>query len=503
MKKTFIVIAVVSVLLTVFAACVNEQYPQPDDISAVPEGMITVDEAKIYFFRHSDGSVSALNRDRLYLQNAFFAASGGDTAGVLTKTFATSSRSGLPLWEEAVVIVNPKYSTLRVPLSENVSGISRIGFGDDKNRIEYREARTRSSLIVQMLHEDGRIRQYVETVIRSDRSLTGDSYVLITDVAGEFLWCDRWKNGKRTDMALVGSSLPSSASADSQKLLLYGISLRSIWDTNELGEVGVPARPCPSCRHDPCTCCYRCGHDPCVCCTKCNQYPCECLVCPYCGSKFCDGKQCQAPPDKPDPGDPGGSGSDRPESPGFPLVNMKMDTATQKKLNKLLKKIHEDCMGQKLLAALNYNFNRELTIKYNPDSMVTTRVNGVYTQSTHTITIGTESLSTFTEELFHAYQGYDPAKPYTTDAKLNYEVEAKVAAAQIKRRASKGAPTNTVEDALDKMFLDYGAAPSVTQYTRIVYILRKIGYKTQEYPENPAYRSIDALKSLSADCNHD
>lgn len=184
MKKTFIVIAVVSVLLTVFAACVNEQYPQPDDISAVPEGMITVDEAKIYFFRHSDGSVSALNRDRLYLQNAFFAASGGDTAGVLTKTFATSSRSGLPLWEEAVVIVNPKYSTLRVPLSENVSGISRIGFGDDKNRIEYREARTRSSLIVQMLHEDGRIRQYVETVIRSDRSLTGDSYVLITDVAG-------------------------------------------------------------------------------------------------------------------------------------------------------------------------------------------------------------------------------------------------------------------------------------------------------------------------------
>ena len=169
---------------------------------------------------------------------------------------------GLPLWEEAVVIVNPKYSTLRVPLSENVSGISRIGFGDDKNRIEYREARTRSSLIVQMLHEDGRIRQYVETVIRSDRSLTGDSYVLITDVAGEFLWCDRWKNGKRTDMALVGSSLPSSASADSQKLLLYGISLRSIWDTNELGEVGVPARPCPSCRHDPCTCCYRCGHDP-------------------------------------------------------------------------------------------------------------------------------------------------------------------------------------------------------------------------------------------------
>ena len=160
-------------------------------------------------------------------------------------------------------------------------------------------------------------------------------------------------------------------------------------------------------------------------------------------------------------------------------------------------------MGQKLLAALNYNFNRELTIKYNPDIMVTARVNGVYTQSTHTITIGTESLSTFTEELFHAYQGYDPAKPYTTDAKLNYEVEAKVAAAQIKRRASKGAPTNTVEDALDKMFLDYGAAPSVTQYTRIVYILRKIGYKTQEYPENPAYRSIDALKSLSADCNHD
>lgn len=503
MKKTFIVIAVVSVLLTVFAACVNEQYPQPDDISAVPEGMITVDEAKIYFFRHSDGSVSALNRDRLYLQNAFFAASGGDTAGVLTKTFATSSRSGLPLWEEAVVIVNPKYSTLRVPLSENVSGISRIGFGDDKNRIEYREARTRSSLIVQMLHEDGRIRQYVETVIRSDRSLTGDSYVLITDVAGEFLWCDRWKNGKRTDMALVGSSLPSSASADNQKLLLYGISLRSIWDTNELGEVGVPARPCPSCRHDPCTCCYRCGHDPCVCCTKCNQYPCECLVCPYCGSKFCDGKQCQAPPDKPDPGDPGGSGSDRPESPGFPLVNMKMDTATQKKLNKLLKKIHEDCMGQKLLAALNYNFNRELTIKYDPDIMVTARVNGVYTQSTHTITIGTESLSTFTEELFHAYQGYDPAKPYTTDAKLNYEVEAKVAVAQIKRRAGEFAKGGSLEREYDEMFLSYAKAPSATQYTQIVYILRKIGYKTQEYPESPAYRNIDALKSLSVDCKHD
>lgn len=68
MKKTFIVIAVVSVLLTVFAACVKEQYPQPDDISAGTGGHDTVDEAKIYFFRHSDGSVSALNRDRLYLQ---------------------------------------------------------------------------------------------------------------------------------------------------------------------------------------------------------------------------------------------------------------------------------------------------------------------------------------------------------------------------------------------------------------------------------------------------
>ena len=304
-------------------------------------------------------------------------------------------------------------------------------------------------------------------------------------------------------MALVGSSLPSSASADSQKLLLYGISLRSIWDTNELEGGGVTARPCPSCRHDPCTCCYRCRHDPCVCCTTCNKYPCECLVCPYCGSKFCDGKQCQAPPDKPDPGDPGGSGSDRPESPGFPLVNMKMDTATQKKLNKLLKKIHEDCMGQKLLAALNYNFNRELTIKYNPDIMVTARVNGVYTQSTHTITIGTESLSTFTEELFHAYQGYDPAKPYTTDAKLNYEVEAKVAATQIKQRAGEFAKGGSLEREYEKMFLSYARTPSATQYTHIVYILRKIGYKTQEYPENSAYRSIDALKSLSVDCNHD
>ena len=209
------------------------------------------------------------------------------------------------------------------------------------------------------------------------------------------------------------------------------------------------------------------------------------------------------PPDKPDPGDPGGSGSDRPESPGFPLVNMKMDTATQKKLNKLLRKIHEDCMGQRLLAALNYNFNRELTIKYNSDIMVTARVNGVYTQSTHTITIGTESLSTFTEELFHAYQGYDPAKPYTTDAKLNYEVEAKVAATQIKRRAGLKNTNGNLDEAMDNMFWDYGQAPSPVQYTHIVYILRKIGYKTQEYPESPAYRNIDALKSLSVDCKHD
>lgn len=182
---------------------------------------------------------------------------------------------------------------------------------------------------------------------------------------------------------------------------------------------------------------------------------------------------------------------------------MKMDTATQKKLNKLLKKIHEDCMGQKLLAALNYNFNRELTIKYNPDIMVTARVNGVYTQSTHTITIGTESLSTFTEELFHAYQGYDPAKSYTTDAKLNYEVEAKIAATQIMQRSGQAIFQNDVDEALSEMFLSYAKAPSAAQYTRIVYILRKIGYKTQEYPENSAYRSIDALKSLSVDCNHD
>lgn len=53
------------------------------------------------------------------------------------------------------------------------------------------------------------------------------------------------------------------------------------------------------------------------------------------------------------------------------------------------------------------------------------------------------------------------------------------------------------------MFLSYAKAPSATQYTQIVYILRKIGYKTQEYPESPAYRNIDALKSLSVDCKHD
>ena len=182
---------------------------------------------------------------------------------------------------------------------------------------------------------------------------------------------------------------------------------------------------------------------------------------------------------------------------------MKMDTATQKKLNKLLKKIHEDCMGQKLLAALNYNFNKELTIKYNSDIMVTAGANGVYNQATHTITIGTESLSTFTEELFHAYQGYDPAKPYTTDAKLNYEVEAKVAAVQIKRRAGQIDGQSDIDKAMDVMFLDYVKIPSASQYTHIVYILRKIGYKTQEYPESPAYRNIDALKSLSVDCIHD
>ena len=160
-------------------------------------------------------------------------------------------------------------------------------------------------------------------------------------------------------------------------------------------------------------------------------------------------------------------------------------------------------MGQGLLAALNYNFNRELTIKYNPDIMVTARVNGVYTQSTHTITIGTESLSTFTEELFHAYQGYDPAKPYTTDSKINYEVEAKVEATQIKRRAGLKNTNGNLDEAMDNMFWDYGQAPSPVQYTHIVYILRKIGYKTQEYPESPAYRNIDALKSLSVDCKHD
>ncbi|MFQ8804969.1 MAG: hypothetical protein ACLR8Y_07610 [Alistipes indistinctus] len=207
------------------------------------------------------------------------------------------------------------------------------------------------------------------------------------------------------------------------------------------------------------------------------------MVCPYCGSKFCDGKQCQAPPDKPDPGDPGGSGSDRPESPGFPLVNMKMDTATQKKLNKLLKKIHEDCMGQKLLAALNYNFNRELTIKYNPDIMVTARVNGVYTQSTHTITIGTNPASTFTEELSTPIR-VRSAKPYTTDAKLNYEVEAKVAAAQIKRRAGQVEIQSNVDKAMDIMFLDYVETPSTTIHPYRLYFA-KLATKHRNIPKVP------------------
>ena len=162
-----------------------------------------------------------------------------------------------------------------------------------------------------------------------------------------------------------------------------------------------------------------------------------------------------------------------------------MDTATQKKLNKLLKKIHEDCMGQKLLAALNYNFNKELTIKYNPDIMVTARVNGVYTQSTHTITIGTESLSTFTEELFHAYQGYDPAKPYTTDAKLNYEVEAKVAATQIKRRAGLKNTNGNLDEAMDNMFWDYGQAPSQYNIPISFIFYAKLATKHRNIPKTP------------------
>ena len=82
-------------------------------------------------------------------------------------------------------------------------------------------------------------------------------------------------------------------------------------------------------------------------------------------------------------------------------------------------------------------------------------------------------------------------------------MEAKVAATQIKQRAGEFAKGGSLEREYDEMFLSYAKAPSATQYTQIVYILRKIGYKTQEYPESPAYRNIDALKSLSVDCKHD
>ena len=469
------------------------------DAPALPEGTITLDKAKAYFAQNSGGSVAALNLKNMRLDQTRIALISADTAIVLTKTFTTSVQASLPQWEQSVTLTNPKFSSLRVPLAHHVVGITAIGNGNAPETI-CNESDVKSYLIVQQMYGEDRMRQYVETVIKAGTSRSADSYLVITDVSGEYLHGDRWENGKRTDMALLGAK-----GMGEQSRSLNGILQRSILDSFfELPEIGVIARPCPNCHHDPCTCCYRCGQYPCACCLKCFQFPCVCWVCPYCGSQYCDGKQCMEQEDKGDPKPDTGtdSGSDRPDSPGFPLQKIKMDTLTQKHLNKILQLIYEDCLGQRLLAELNYNFQQPLTIRYAPDE-VGKDANGRYNQPSHTIILGTNSLSTLTEELFHAYQGYNPSLPYTIVAKLNYEIEAKLAASQLVERVyPKLLYRGTINDVVVDLCKKYTEQPSLENYDSLIEELRWDGYEEQKYPESISYRHTEALKRLSSNCKN-
>lgn len=496
MKTTITVVAGVSALFSILTSCMKEEPPALSDAPALPEGTITLDKAKAYFAQNSGGSVAALNLKNMRLDQTRIALISADTAIVLTKTFTTSVQASLPQWEQSVTLTNPKFSSLRVPLAHHVVGITAIGNGNAPETI-CNESDVKSYLIVQQMYGEDRMRQYVETVIKAGTSRSADSYLVITDVSGEYLHGDRWKNGKRTDMALLGAK-----GMGEQSRSLNGILQRSILDSFfELPEIGVIARPCPNCHHDPCTCCYRCGQYPCACCLKCFQFPCVCWVCPHCGSQYCDGKQCMEQEDKGDPKPDTGTDSDRPESPGFILQGLKVDTLTQKKINKVLKKIYDDCMGQKLLVALNYNFKKDLTIIYAPEKL-DNKTLGLYSPSKHTITLGTTSLLILTEELFHAYQGYDPAKPYTRSTAMNYEVEAHIAASQVSLRMDDGLSSQAMDRAnFDNECLRYTRVPTKEQYMVIVNLLRKQGYSEDAYPENPAYRNIEALKTLSSNCN--
>lgn len=484
MKTTFTVVAGVGALLSTLTSCTKEEPPSLNDAPALPEGTITLDKAKAYFVQNSSGSVAAMNRSELRLDTALFSTSLSNSS-TPSKTLSSASMMILPEWNQSVIITNPKFSTLRIPLSNNVSGITRINTGNDSVP-QYKEADVQSSLIVQQLYGDGRMRQYVETVIKSGKGLTNDSYVLITDVAGEFLWCDRWKNGKRSDMAVIGGKTSPAMAAHERKLFLNSILTRSIWDTNEIGEIEVvaPGGGGGSTQNN---------------CSFCGQDPCACWFCPFCGSRYCNGQDCRPTP----PPDPGGGGNPiTPDSPGFTPVKIKMDTATQKIINKILKQINQDCMGQKLLGALNYSLGKDLTIRYAPNE-VGADARGRYNQPSHTIILGTNSLSTLTEELFHAYQGYNPDMAYTISAKLNYEIEAKVATAQVIERTGEKNKLLAGQIAVDfhNFCNEYAKAPTMSQYnTLIIYLRDYVGYSSDKYPESYSYRNLNTLTTLSSDC---
>ena len=195
------------------------------------------------------------------------------------------------------------------------------------------------------------------------------------------------------------------------------------------------------------TVCHECGKNinMCICrnkCRFCKQYPCVCTTCPYCGRYRCNGtcrtggasgegssgKSGEGRGNDSSKFPPGSDKIDNPVPPPIaPLAkqifkNNNMIEETWVKLETMLKKILEDCMGQSLYRELrDYLQEKRLSIIFLANSDASE-----FELRKSRIWLGVDGFESnrLFHEMFHAYQAYQETEESFRQSELNIEIEA-------------------------------------------------------------------------------
>ena len=439
----------------------------------------------------------------------------------LARSMALSSRVITPNWEEGQCVRRGAISSLEVPLTGDVyvkSYYSRVQDGVRQGGLSSVETK----LIIQKHDELEEMRSFVVTIITDRRyeimhaqSSQTCSFLnpkefsglmIVSDLEGNYLDAFQFTEGKQQRVALARASGmeekdidPASVSSTFTLMVANsaGINTRSGeaggWTPVPPGDIPeVTVTYCPKC-HLPIDQCP--GHRV----TPPPVSPPQ-WYCPKCGSFVCPGN-CQT-------GTGGGSiptpSNVSPQGDFSKKVfsdKSRLTPEQWKKIEKALEHINNDCMGGKLIFALN---GGNITILQNSNM----EDSGRYNHDTKELAIKDFSESkdndsverTLLHELLHSQQTHD------VNRKLNLEIEVHFAVYRYALR-NAGIPING-EKYMHMSELDYimdseyktNDSNFNSIYEDIISDFRKV--KTyKNYPESESARDFNTVNKLSENCN--